>query len=51
MAGAMMSSAAPHDAAAGQRQAQARARRTAWVLAGVALTVYLGFLASAVFAP
>lgn len=51
MAGAVMTSGFVHDAAARQRQAQAKARRTAWWLGGVALAVYLGFLASAVFAP
>jgi hypothetical protein len=38
-----------HDAADRRRRAQAQARRAAWVLGGVALAVYLGFLASAVF--
>jgi hypothetical protein len=32
-----------------QRRAQLQARRTAWVLAAVALAVYLGFLASGAF--
>jgi len=45
----MMPPSAEHDAAHAQRCARAQARRTAWVLGGVALAVYLGFLASAVF--
>lgn len=37
-----------HDSADRQRRAQAQARRTAWILGAIALTLYLGFLASGV---